>query len=371
MARDGLYVGLMSGTSMDGIDAALIRLRSGRPRLLHALAHPWPHGLAERLRRLSQGSTTLTELGELDHLCGLAFAAAAERLLHEAAVEPAAVTAIGSHGQTIHHRPSPPAPFTLQIGDPNLIAQRTGITTVADFRRRDMAAEGQGAPLVPRFHQALFAHERRNRVVLNIGGIANITVLPAGREVSAAFDTGPGNCLMDAWYRRHREEPYDRDGDWAATGAVVAPLLQALLQDPYFPTPPPKSTGTEHFSLAWLDQQLEERGGVTPRDVQATLLKLTVVTIADAIERWAPATEEVLVCGGGRRNRRLMKGLEAALPGMEVRGTETEGADPDWIEAMAFAWLAAAALAGEPGNLPAATGAREEVVLGAIYPALS
>jgi len=369
MIRDGLYIGLMSGTSMDGIDAALVRLHRGRPELLQALVHPWPEALVGRLRALSGGSTTLTELGELDHLCGLAFAEAAQRLLQEAGVEPGAVTAIGSHGQTLRHQPRPPAPFTLQIGDPNLIAQHTGITTVADFRRRDMAAGGQGAPLVPRFHQALFAHEKRNRVILNIGGIANVTVLPAGQGVVAAFDTGPGNCLMDGWSRLQRNLPFDEDGAWAATGQVAQPLLERLLQDPFYDTPPPRSTGTEHFSPAYLEERLEACPGLAPEDVQATLLALTAQTVAGAIRRWAPATEEVLVCGGGRHNRPLMVALADALPATGVKGTESEGVDPDWMEAMAFAWLAAAALAGEPGNLPAATGARHEVVLGAIYPA--
>ncbi len=370
MPRDGLYIGLMSGTSMDGIDAALVELEAGRVTLRHARLHPWPEPLRRRLRAAAAGEPLTAEaLGELDHLAGAELAAAALALLEEAGVPPAAVTAVGSHGQTLWHRPGGAAPFSLQIGDASLIAQRTGITTVADFRRRDMAAGGEGAPLVPRFHEAALGHPRRHRTVLNLGGIANLTVLPAGGGVSAAFDCGPGNCLMDGWVRRHLDRPFDEEGAWAAGGRCLPELLEALLADPYFDRPPPKSTGPEHFSGAWLEARLASRPEAAPQDVQATLAELTAQAAARAVRRWAPETEELLVCGGGRRNRHLLARLAACLPGIPVRGTESAGVDPDWLEAMAFAWLAAATLAGEPGNLPAATGAREAVVLGTIHPA--
>ena len=370
MIADGLYLGLMSGTSMDGIDAALVRFRRGWPELIETHVHPWPRELQQRLRALNaSGHASLQELGELDHLCGLGFADAARALLEKAGLEPGAVTAIGSHGQTLWHHPTPPAPFTLQIGDPNLIAQRTGITTVADFRRRDLAVGGQGAPLVPRFHQAVFGQSGVQRTVLNIGGIANLTVLDETGRVTAAFDTGPGNCLMDAWCRHAWSEPFDREGRHAAAGHSDQALLGRLLQDPYYQMPPPKSTGTEHFSLEYLLRHLQELPPLAPEVVQATLLDLTCTTVGDALERWAPGTRELLVCGGGRHNPVLMEALAAALPEVTVKGTESAGVDPDWVEAMAFAWLAAATLAGEPGNLPPATGAREPVVLGGIYPA--
>ena len=370
MIADGLYLGLMSGTSMDGIDAALVRFHRERPELVQSHVHPWPRELQQRLRRLNaSGTATLQELGELDHLCGALFADAARALLEKAGLEADAVTAIGSHGQTLRHHPAGPAPFTLQIGDPNLIAQRTGITTVADFRRRDLAAGGQGAPLVPRFHQAVFGRRGELRTVLNIGGIANLTVLDERGRVAAAFDTGPGNCLMDAWCRHAWKEPYDREGHRAAAGHSDQGLLERLLQDPYYRMPPPKSTGTEHFSLDHLQRQLQALPPLAPETVQATLLALSCTTVAEALKCWAPDTRELLVCGGGRHNPVLMDALAAALPELTVKGTESAGVDPDWVEAMAFAWLAAATLAGEPGNLPAATGARREVVLGGIYPA--
>jgi anhydro-N-acetylmuramic acid kinase len=231
-----------------------------------------------------------------------------------------------------------------------------------------MATGGQGAPLVPRFHQAMLAKQGHARCILNIGGIANVTVLDERGEVATAFDTGPGNCLMDLWCRQQLDQPFDRNGAWAASGSVHEPLLERLLQDPFYRQPPPRSTGTEHFSANYLAERLAEFPGLAPESVQATLLALTARTIVDAVRRWAPATRELLVCGGGRHNATLMAALASALSEWEVKGTETAGLDPDWVEAMAFAWLAAATLAGEPGNLPRATGAREEVVLGAVYP---
>jgi len=369
MTTDGHYIGLMSGTSMDGIDAALVHIEKDQPRLVVTHSHAWPEELRQRLLQLRDNpAVSLRELGELDALCGETFAAAVEQLLESSGLPAGEVRAVGSHGQTLFHHPHPPAPFSMQIGDPNIIAQRTGITTVADFRRRDMAAGGQGAPLVPLFHQEVFRHPKRNRAILNIGGIANLTLLPAASGDTRGFDSGPGNCLMDQWSTLHLGQPFDRDGEWAAQGEPDAALLQTLLGDPYFGKPPPKSTGTEYFSLQWLQEQLAAFPGISPEDVQATLLRLSVESIVQALGRWAPGCEEVLACGGGCHNHRLMKQLDQALGPVDLGTTEQEGIPPDWVEAIAFAWLAARTLDSEPGNLPSATGARETVVLGGIFP---
>jgi len=366
---DGLYIGLMSGTSMDGIDAALVRFSGERVELLAARQHPWPAGLITAIRALAEsGQATLDALGEVDAAAGEAFADAVQALLQQAGVSADAINAIGSHGQTLRHGPTAAHPYSLQIGDPSRIAQRTGITTVADFRRRDIAAGGQGAPLVPAFHQALLRLPGEDRVVLNIGGIANITLLPGdpGRHV-AGYDTGPGNCLLDRWMALHRGAPYDSGGDWAAEGQLLPELLFRLLDDAYFRQPPPKSTGPEYFSLDWLRRRLPE--GLAAQDVQATLAGLTARSIADAIRADLPDCQRLLVCGGGVHNRRLMLLLDIELPDLQIESTAAHGLDPDWVEAMAFAWLARQTLAGLPGNLPAGTGAEAAVVLGAIHPA--
>ena len=359
----------MSGTSMDGIDAALVRIRDDAVELVSSLNHPWPPALIRAMRQLAEtGSAPLDDLGQLDAAAGEQFAAAALALLQHAGAEPQSVTAIGSHGQTLRHGPQAEHPYTLQIGDPNRIVERTGITTVADFRRRDIAAGGQGAPLVPAFHQAYLRSTAENRVVLNIGGIANITLLPADpARPASGFDTGPGNCLMDRWIGLHRQLPYDSGGSWAAEGQLLPDLLCQLLADPYFAQPAPKSTGTEYFSLAWLKQQLPE--GLAPQDVQATLAGLTARSIADAIRASQPETTRLLVCGGGVHNPRLQLLLDIELPGLQIASTAAYGLPPDWVEAMAFAWLAHQTLHHRPGNLPAVTGAAHPAILGAVYPA--
>jgi anhydro-N-acetylmuramic acid kinase len=364
-----LYIGLMSGTSMDGIDAALVRLDHDRIELLASHTHPWPPALLRDIRQAAQGGNArLDQLGQLDAAAGEQFAAAVIALLQASGASAGAVTAIGSHGQTLCHGPDSVPPYSLQIGDPNRIAELTGITTVADFRRRDIAAGGQGAPLVPAFHQAYLRSSTENRVVLNIGGIANITLLPAAPDRPViGYDTGPGNCLMDRWIERHRQQPYDAGGNWAAEGQLQPNLLWQLLDDPYFRQPPPKSTGTEYFSLDWLQQQLPD--GIAPQDVQATLAGLTARSIADAIRLSQPDAERLLVCGGGVHNQRLSLLLDIELPGIAIESTAAHGMQPDWIEAMAFAWLAHQTLRGRPGNLPAATGAQGPRVLGGIYPA--
>jgi anhydro-N-acetylmuramic acid kinase len=306
-------------------------------------------------------------LAELNNDIGKEFAETANALLADAGFTPEEITAIGSHGQTIRHEPNAPAPYTLQMGNPQLISELTGIDVVADFRTPDMKAGGQGAPLVPAFHHAVFASDLESRVVLNIGGIANITVLPNGDASRVTgFDTGPGNTLMDAWARRAFNTSMDIDGKFAAAGAISKPLLQSLLQDSYFSRPPPKSTGPEYFNLDWLMSNASVTP-LPPQDVQATLCELTAISVAADIYRYAPATARLMVCGGGARNHHLMQRLAANLPTVPITTTQDYGINPDWVEAAAFAWLANQRLAGKPGNLPAVTGAREAVLLGRIF----
>ncbi|HET6604927.1 MAG TPA: anhydro-N-acetylmuramic acid kinase [Xanthomonadaceae bacterium] len=361
-----LYIGLISGTSADGIDAVLVRFAPAL-QVLAALSLPYPHDLRARLLDLAQAPApvlSLDELGHLDARLGEAFAEAALAVLQAAGAGAAQVAAIGSHGQTLRHRPDPPHAFSLQLGDPARIAERTGITTVADFRRRDIAAGGQGAPLMPAFHAAFLADAREPRAVLNLGGIANLTLLPV-RGAVTGFDTGPGNALLDAWIERQRGERFDRDGDYARSGTVDAALLQRLLADPWFAAPPPKSTGREVFHLHWLQAGLA--GAPAAADVQATLLELTAASVAVQLRARQPDTARLLVCGGGVHNRALMARLDAHLAPIGVESTAVHGLDPDHVEATGFAWLAQRTLAGEAGNLPAVTGAAGARVLGAIH----
>jgi anhydro-N-acetylmuramic acid kinase len=365
------FVGLMSGTSMDAVDAVVAVFSDhAPPTLLARHSHPIPEHLQSRLRLLAdpRAAATLDDLGIADVQTGKLFAEAALAVIAAAGLEPDQIDAIGSHGQTVRHRPDTDPPFTLQIGNGQRIAQRTGITTVADFRQRDMAAGGQGAPLAPAFHRAVFAGEDETRAVINIGGIANVTCLPAGgRGPVIGFDTGPGNTLLDHWTRRHRNEPFDRDGGWARGGRVHAPLLERLLSDSYLHAPYPKSTGPEYFSPTWLAQALAGLGdGVAPEDVQRTLLELTARHIADTVCGIMKPPARVLACGGGARNAFLMERLASLMPQMQVSDTGAFGIDPEWVEAAAFAWLARQALLGRPGNIREVTGANEDVVLGAI-----
>ena len=377
----GLYVGLISGTSADGIDAALVRFSEAGParsaashcELLLGQTYPWHADVRERLVSLGQGAgvRSIEELGTLDVQIAEAFAEAAMRLLDQAGVTADAVLALGSHGQTVRHRPTGARldgrhPFTMQLGDGNVIAERSGIPTVADFRRRDVAAGGHGAPLVPAFHDALLHCPDEARAVLNLGGIANFTLLPAAGDVRG-FDTGPANALMDAWCERHRGQPFDADGAFAAQGEVDSDLLARLLDEPWFALGPPKSSGREQFHLEWVQSRLS--GDERAQDVQATLLELTAATVVDALRAHQPATRRVLVCGGGVRNTRLLARIAALLPEMAVESTAGHGLDPDFVEAMAFAWLARQTLAGLPGNVPSVTGARGPRVLGVVYPA--
>ena len=366
------FLGLMSGTSADGIDAALVRFDEGdahaAPILLHARTHAWQPALRERLLALGQQAAMLTldEVGELDVRIGQAFAAAALATLFEAGLTARDVAAIGSHGQTLRHHPDGDAPFTLQLGDAHVIAERCGIPVVADFRRRDVAAGGHGAPLVPAFHAATLHDAGEDRAVLNLGGIANLTLLPA-RGTVRGFDTGPANGLMDAWCQRHVGTPCDIGGRFAAQGSIDGPLLARLLAEPWFAAPPPKSTGRDRFHLDWVEAALT--GTEAPADVQATLLALTAHSVAAALHAIQPGTRRVIACGGGVHNPMLMAALAEAMPEAVIESSAGHGLDPDFVEAMAFAWLAREHLAGRPGNLPAVTGAAGPRVLGALYPA--
>ncbi len=367
---ENLYLGLISGTSMDGIDAALMHLGDGKRELLAARHHPLPDDLQQELRLIAApGDNEIERLGGLDTLLADHFAEAALQLLREAQVGAHRVSAIGSHGQTIRHRPDVARPFTLQIGDPNRIAEITGITTVADFRRRDMAAGGQGAPLVPAFHEALFRSPEESRVILNIGGIANITILPSNPDGHVSgFDTGPGNTLLDAWAREHLNQPYDRSGAWAAGGRIDDTWLQRLGDDAYFHKTPPKSTGPEYFNLQWVRSACSDLSLPDPQDLQATLTALTSTTICRAITDHAPQCLRVIACGGGVHNSELMERLQEDLKGVTVEDTSAHGIDPDYVEAAAFAWLAQQTLERRPIHLPPITGASHPVILGGIYP---
>ena len=363
-----LFIGLMSGTSADAIDAALVNLAGDDLEIIDYRQYPLEAGLQKSLRGINP-SVSIEAVSELDGLLGRCFGQAALALLEANGVDTGQVRAIGSHGQTILHLPWATPPRTLQIGDPNLIAGLTGITTIADFRRADMAAGGQGAPLAPAFHAWKFRSNQVNRVVLNIGGIANITILPCvpGEEVRG-FDTGPGNTLMDSWIQQCTGSNYDEQGRWAAAGNVQQDLLKLMLSDPYFSAPPPKSTGKDDFNPAWIARYGDKTGSACrDEDMQATLLELTAVSIADAISTFSPATEEILVCGGGIHNTTLMQRLQSLLSGIAVKSTGDYGINPDAVEAVTFAWLARQRLENIPANLPSVTGAGKAAVLGAIY----
>lgn len=365
------YIGLMSGTSVDNVDASLIEITpAGAARIRAHHRHPIPDDLRIAIHELIRHpAADLDRIGEMDVRLGRLFADAANTLLAQAGLQSGDVRAVGSHGQTVRHRPDAGYPFTLQIGDPSVIAELTGITTVADFRRRDVAAGGQGAPLVPAFHAVQFRSNRYNRLILNLGGIANVTYLPSdpNRDVTG-FDTGPGNTLLDQWIGRHRGERYDRDGEWAGSGQFSHTLLNTMLADSYFALAPPKSAGREHFHLDWISDCLDSSGpSLRPVDVQATLLHLTARSVVNAVRRFVPAVDEIYVCGGGAHNRALMKLLSELIAPVGLQTTEPLGIHPDWVEAAAFAWLAHRTMALQPGNLPGVTGARSSRILGGVY----
>lgn len=367
-----LYIGLMSGTSLDAIDVVIADFSPPAPTLLHTATVLFDSALRNDCLAFidSAGQGNVSQLGELDLALGKAFAAATMESIRASGIDSESVTAIGSHGQTVLHKPDGQQPFTLQLGDPNQIAALTGITTVADFRRRDMAAGGQGAPLAPAFHNAVFRDRAGDRVVVNIGGMANITVLPSSSDAPVTgFDTGPGNVLLDSWFRQHNETAFDRNGDWSAQGTVNRALLADLLEEKFFRLAPPKSTGRELFNITWLEKRLSKiNAGVATQDVQATLCELTATTISNAILEYAPGSQRVLVCGGGSHNTDLMSRLQNHLGKAVVEPTDVHGIPADWVEAMAFAWLAKQTMEGKPGNLPGVTGAERAVILGGIYP---
>ena len=368
MRRD-VYAGVMSGTSLDGIDAVLADFSpaAGLCRTLGAAHVAMPAALRTTLTELqSRGDDELARAARTGVALADLYAEAVAEAARSAGVPLHDVVAAGVHGQTVRHRPD--ERWTIQLNDPARVAEKLGVTVVADFRRRDLAAGGQGAPLVPAFHDALFSRADRARAVLNLGGIANLTLLAPGAPVRG-FDTGPGNVLLDAWHAKHRGGAFDAHGAWAAGGRADDPLLDMLMDEPYFRVPPPKSTGRDRFNLDWLEQRLAaHRATVSAADVQATLSRLTVRSVAEALRREMPQVAELLVCGGGARNDTLMALLAAELDGCAVLPTSAEGVPVDQVEALAFAWLARETLAGRPGNRPAVTGAAGPRVLGAIYP---
>ena len=357
------FVGLMSGTSMDGIDAVVVSFGNASVELHAAERFDYRADLRARLLHASRKPLTepVDPNGDLHRAVGSAFRDAANAIVAASGVARADIAAIGSHGQTLRHCPDADPPYTVQVGDGDLIAEGTKLTTVTDFRSADLAVGGQGAPLVPPFHRWLFHSTDETRVVVNVGGIANITVLPASGPVTG-FDTGPGNGLMDAWIRHHRDLPFDTDGEWAAGGICDSALLADMLNDPYFDAAPPKSTGFEYFNRDWINSF--DVGSLAAANVQATLCELTAITIARAIGDTATA---VFVCGGGVHNRCLMQRLAVQLPDKTASSTQSAGLNPDWVEAVAFAWLARERLAERPGNLPSVTGANKSVLLGELH----
>ena len=370
-----LYVGLMSGTSLDGIDAVLVDFGSqaGPPMRVRGHVHaPFMAGLrAELLALNTPGEDELHRAALAGNALARAYAAAVTELLLATSTVAREVRAIGAHGQTVRHQPGAVdgTGYTIQLLNGALLAEHSGIDVVCDLRSRDLAAGGQGAPLAPGFHAALFGQAGQSRAVLNLGGIANLTLLHAEGRVTG-FDCGPANALLDAWCQRHRGQPYDDDGRWAASGHVLAPLLEALRAEPYFDLSPPKSTGRDLFHLGWLDNALQRHApGAAAADVQATLAALTVQSIAHDLRGHAAQAQVLFVCGGGARNSHLMSGLAAALPGVHVGTTDALGLPVDQVEATAFAWLAHRFVEGQPGNLPAVTGARGPRRLGALHPA--
>jgi anhydro-N-acetylmuramic acid kinase len=368
-----LYIGLLSGTSVDAIDGVLVDLRYTPPLIVCTHTHPIPEGIRNTVFQLAlSGNHEIEALRYLDQQLAQLFSETALALCHKTSIKSEQILAIGSHGQTVRHYPPTPeqAGYSLQIGDPNIIAEQTGITTVADFRRRDIAAGGHGAPLAPALHNTLFRSATSDRIILNTGGIANITYLPRKGE-TIGFDTGPANGLMDSWCQLHQGQAYDINGRWAARGKVQFALLEQWLQHPYFTLPAPKSTGREDFNLPWLNQELERYGkNLAPEDIQATLLALTTESIAraiDAIDMEAKA--EVYICGGGAHNQTFCSALTQRLSPRLFSNTESLGVPPDWVEAIAFAWMAKQTMEKATGNLPSVTGARREVILGGIFQA--
>jgi len=368
--NDELIIGMLSGTSRDGVDAVLVRFSHDKMELLHALCTPYPPAIKLTLDQLlATGKPPGQKLaGLLDENLGRFFARTAQNLVRETGMEMRDIRAIGSHGQTVWHAPDGDNPVSIQLGNPGLIANGTSTTVVADFRSADIRCGGQGAPLAPLLHRHLFRNNNENRAVLNLGGIANLTLLPDNGQV-AGFDCGPGNCLMDGWTARHLRKDYDHDGNWASKSQADHGLLKLLLQDPYFRLPAPKSTGLEYFNMRWLDRILAD-GDHDPGVVQSTLAELTALSVADSL-RCSIMPARLLVCGGGVHNTFLMRRIADALPDVMVESTRSHGADPDWVEGLLFAWLARQRLQHRPQETAAITGAAEAVLLGDIFEPVS
>ena len=364
-----LYIGLMSGTSLDGVDAVLLDVSKEKPLVILDASSSFALDFRARLLALNTpGENELHRAALAANQLVTIYAKVVKALLSKAGIEPQAVRAIGAHGQTVRHCPE--QGYTLQLNNPALLAELTGIDVVADFRSADVAAGGQGAPLVPAFHQAMFARKDQDVAVLNLGGMSNLTVLST-RGVVIGFDCGPGNALLDFWCAQHTGQGFDNEGAWGARGQVVPELLARMLGFAYFAQTPPKSTGRDVFHPAWLAQQLQGFESLTPLQVQATLTALTAQVCAQEVQRYAPQTKSLLVCGGGAYNTQLMRQLVAALPGVKVEPTNAYGLAPLQVEAAAFAWLAHAWNQGQPGNLIEVTGARGARVLGALFRASS
>jgi anhydro-N-acetylmuramic acid kinase len=366
----GLYIGAMTGTSMDGIDVVLLDVSAKGFESKAFISHDIPDSLRTDLLELcSPGDNEIQRSGNASVRLAREIAEAVNKLLAQQRLNPKEVHAIGSHGQTIRHSVDTDTPFTLQIGDPSLIAELTGITTIADFRMADIAAGGQGAPLAPAFHHAVFSSQDQTRLIINLGGIANITFLPSTTKTDQiiGYDTGPANTLMDQWINHINALTYDQDGEWAKSGHVIDDLLQACLTDPYFRIPPPKSTGRERFNLPWLATHLGKIGPYKNEDVQRTLLELTVQTLAKEIKTILSPKSSIYICGGGIENTFLIERLKAELASYDIKSTSALGIHPQQVEATAFAWLAFRTLNRMAGNLPTVTGADKEKVLGAIY----
>lgn len=366
LGSSNLYIGIMSGTSLDGIDAVLGDFSQDAPLALGRSSLGFDPELREELLALNTPGVNELERAALAATrLAQHYAQAVKRLLAHTETRASDIAAIGCHGQTVRHRPE--LGFTLQLNNPALLVELSGISVIADFRSRDIAAGGQGAPLVPAFHAVAFAHPSKHRVIVNIGGIANLTNLPSS-DHATGFDCGPGNMLMDAWCRLHTGRAFDDNGTWAASGSVIPELLAAMLKETFFHQKPPKSTGRDLFHLDWLKRFVKP--AYMPQDVQATLLKLTVASIHEAIARHCGGADEIYVCGGGARNGALLNSLRHAfaVSATPVALTDALGINAEWVEALAFAWLARQAMLGQPGNLPAVTGAAHPCVLGAIYP---
>lgn len=358
-----LYVGVMSGTSLDGIDVVLVDFSLNPPKLVKTYFLPYCASLKKDLLALHlQGENELHRSALLANVLSSLYAQAINNLLIVAEISSESIIAIGCHGQTIRHCPD--SGYSIQLFNPALLAELTGITVAADFRSRDIAAGGQGAPLVPAFHQACFGHQTSHRIIVNIGGIANITSL-SPENIVIGFDCGPGNMLMDAWCFENQGQSYDDNGNWASKGESHSLLLEALLSYPFFSLPPPKSTGRDCFNLDWLRMHLN--GTELPVDVQATLLELTVQSIVRSIQSYFPAATEIYLCGGGAHNARLVNRISEAFLEKKVALTDQLGIAVDWVEAFAFAWLARQTIHKKTSNLPAVTGAKGERILGAIY----